>query len=280
MATACCNPDCSNAIHSFKFRLGNSGSWKRYGNRWFCSHRCFFALRATEFIQAHRTGIKRTIRRVKLGLLLLKNNLIDKETLEQALADQSVTSMKLGDILTGAGKITDRDLRSALSMQAGVAQVSLEPGTKVKLKNDIPLRLLREYPFVCFRFDSEESSIGIALYDLDFLVVLEELFLEIYPGCSIKFYLENKDKILGVLANNYSGETFGAPPPAQATTTKTGTPEDDARYHEERLLYKLVEFLTHSGAHDLDVDHRNGTTTIKTTLDNIDINIELKKPPG
>ncbi|MCP4147229.1 MAG: hypothetical protein GY757_05715 [bacterium] len=272
MHIRCSNTDCDNTIHSFRLkygkRFGGAGSWEEKDERWYCCRKCFFEIYARQFIESRRSGIKKSIHRVKLGLILLKNGLVDKETLSMALEVQNNSFKKLGEILVDTGKITAKELKSVLSMQAGVAPLNLAPDLKVSLKDEIPLRLIREYPFVCFRSNEEEHIIGIAIYDLELLPVLREILMDIYPGFLIKFYLDDKQNLLSVLEKNYPKETFVTSEHAILTGGDGG--------NLEILVYKIVDFLNQCGAKEVDVDEFNHTVRLKTTVSDLDITVDLK----
>ena len=55
--------------------------------------------------------------KIKLGVLLLKNNLITENQLNDALEIQETTGQKLGEILIGKGFITEDDLKEFLKLQ-------------------------------------------------------------------------------------------------------------------------------------------------------------------
>jgi type IV pilus assembly protein PilB len=55
--------------------------------------------------------------KIKLGRLLLKNNLVTENQLERALEIQKTTGQKLGEILIGRNYITEEDLIEILDLQ-------------------------------------------------------------------------------------------------------------------------------------------------------------------
>lgn len=55
--------------------------------------------------------------KIKLGLLLIKNNLITEKELDQALEIQKTTGQKLGEILINKNFITEDDLKEFLKLQ-------------------------------------------------------------------------------------------------------------------------------------------------------------------
>lgn len=269
MRIECANPSCVNTAHPIKLKLGVVPPGIKWNGLWFCSQKCYFEVRADQFITNKRDGLKKTVRRVKLGLLLLKQNLIDKETLSMALEEQSRSSKKLGEILVDTGKLTYRDLKSVLSMQAGVAPVSLDPALTVKLRDEIPFKLIREFHFICFKFDIVEKIIAVALYDIELMHCIEEIFNEMYPGFLIKLYLDDKEKILSILSNNFPKEIFSYVP---STFSHVGT---DSQV--EKVVYNVVDFLNSNFAGEINIDQHPGTGSVRVSsyIDDVDIHIDI-----
>ena len=174
MKMTCANPECVKTIHSLWQRLGLPGSGEIRQDKWFCSRKCYSSWLADQFIEDKRCGLKRTVRQVKLGMLLLKNNFITQEQLTLALEEKSRSGKRLGEILIQAGYITEEELKAVLSMQAGVAPILLDPQVKVKLKEEIPFKIINEFHVVVFDFDLESKTILSAVYDMDYLSSLEE----------------------------------------------------------------------------------------------------------
>jgi hypothetical protein len=267
MQVECANPNCCHTVHSLKLRLGITGPGEKRGDQWFCSRKCYFDVLADQFIAAKRDRVKKTVRRVKLGLLLLKNNLITKETLSMALEQQANSPKKLGEILVDTGKISARELKSALSVQAGVAPVSLDAHLKVRLKDEIPFKLIREFHFVCFRYDGEQKTMANAIYDLELLPVLEEIFAEMYPGFLIKFYLDDKEKLLTILSGNYPQEKL-TEQPVPLYTGEKGT-------KLEKFVYRVVDFLNTISAEDITIDQQADSIRITSKINNLDVDIKI-----
>ena len=59
---------------------------------------------------------KKTRKRVRLGELLIENNLITEEQLKTALAAQKQTGQKLGGALVSLGYIKMRDIHKVLEL--------------------------------------------------------------------------------------------------------------------------------------------------------------------
>jgi hypothetical protein len=254
----CANPECVKTIHPLWAKLRLPGSGEKRQEQWFCSRKCSSNWLADQYIEDKRCGLKRTVRQVKLGMLLLKNNFINQEQLTLALEEKSRSTKRLGEILIQAGYVTERELNAVISMQAGVAPILLDPQTKVKLKEEIPFKIINEFHVVIFDFDLESKTILIALYDTDYLSCLEEYFASAYPGYLSKFYLEDREKILAILANNYPGKPLRIETAEKPTGIKTGAADTPL----DRTVMKFIEFL-------------NGFSS-EVQLDNLDNAVWLK----
>ncbi len=273
MKIHCHNPGCAKTIHSFALKLGLPGSGQSVGKDWFCSRRCYKNYLADHLIAQKRGGLRESTRRVKLGLLLVKNNLISNEQLTDALEQKSGSSQKLGEILLESGKITETELKAALSMQFGIAPINLPPHTMCKQKEDIPFKLIDQFHFVLFDFDEEAKTIAAAVYDLDHLNCLQEYFTALYPHYLSRFFLEDKKKILSLIAENYSEEKLNLRleeeliPPGKAGDI-------------EKVAIKLVEYLNQFTGNPVKVDSLDTAVWLKAETQNLQVDVYLTPKPA
>lgn len=266
----CHNPGCPKTIHSFTLQLGVPGKGLRVGQEWYCSRRCYKNFLADHLIAEKRSGLRKSVRRVKLGLLLVKNNLISSEELTQAMEEKSGSSQKLGEILMASGKITETQLKAALSMQYGLAPISLPDNTVCKLKEDIPFKLIDEFHFVLFDFDEEAKTLSAAIYDLDYLSCLEEYFAALYPHYLCRFFFEDRKKILTLIADNYPEEKLNLRleeelmPPGMAADI-------------EKVAVKLVEYLHGFTGNPIKVDSLDNAVWLKAETGNLHVDVYLTR---
>lgn len=270
MKVACTNPGCHKHTHSLTIKLGVPGTGKMEKGKWFCSHRCYTIYLADQLITDKRSGLGRTVRRVKLGMLLVKNNLIDKEQLSAALAERSRSFKKLGEILVESGQITDRELKAVISLQTGAAPVDLAPGLKVKLKDEVPFKLINEFHFVVFDFDEESRIIMVALYDLDYISCLKEYFSKVFPGYLIKFYVEDRKKILTVIFNNYPREHVSVDIAGKSYPMREGE-------EVETTVYRIMDFLNGFCIREAKIDNLENALWIKGETGELKIDVYLTR---
>lgn len=270
MKVACANPGCYKHTHSLTIKLGVPGTGKMQDGKWFCSQRCYTIFLADQLIMDKRSGLGRTLGRVKLGMLLVKNNLISEEQLSAALAERSRSYKKLGEILVESGQITERELRAVISLQTGASPVDLNPRLKVKLKDEIPFKLINEFHFIVFDFDEESRIIMVALYDMDYISCLKEYFSKVYPGYMIKFYVEDRRKILTTIFNNYPKEHVRVDIAEKSYPLRKGE-------EVETTVYRIMDFLNGFCIREAKIDNLEDALWIKGETGELKIDVYLTK---
>ncbi len=276
MKIQCANPGCTQTIHPLSLKIGLHHNWEKKGELWFCSRICFCRYTSEEYIREKRSGARKSIRKAKLGLLLLKNNYIDREQLSLALEEKNNSVKKLGEILVEAGYITEKDLKSVLSIQAGVAPINLDPLMRLKIKDEIPLELINEYHIVIFNWDEKNKIISVALYDMDYMTCLSDYFAQIFPGYLVKFYLEDREKILKILAANFPGERFEEYTVIPTNSSLNGsTITAEKNENLEKAVLQFVDFLAGFTGEEVKVDNLEDTVYLKSETKGLKIDIYL-----
>jgi hypothetical protein len=273
MKITCANPECAKTVRTLSVKLGLPGSGEKKANQWFCSNQCYRSYQAALFIEDKRCGLKKTVRRVKLGMILVKNYFITKEQLILALEEKSRSPKRLGEILVQAGHITEKELKAVLSMQAGVAPIILDTHTKIKLKEKIPFKMTDEFRFVIFDFDLESKVILAAVYEMDYIACIQEYFSKIYPGYLIKFYLEEKEKILTILSNNYPGKPLRVDVTGMLPGKEQGVEDTEL----DKTVMKLVEFLNAFSVNEVKIDNLDNAVWLKSETKDFNIDIYLTR---
>jgi hypothetical protein len=276
MKIICANPECAKTVRTLSVKLGLPGAGEKKDNQWFCSNNCYRGYLADQYIEDKRCGLKKTVRQVKLGMILVKNHFITPKQLARALEEESRSPKRLGEILVDAGLITEKELKAALSMQAGVAPIILEPQTKIKLKDEIPFKMINEFHMVVFDFDLESKVILIAVYEMDYTACLQEYFSKIYPGYLIKFYLEEKEKILTILANNYPGKPLRVDTAGISYGKDMGSEDTEL----DKAVMKLVGFLNAFSGNDMNevkIDNLDNAVWLKSETKDFKIDIYIAR---
>jgi hypothetical protein len=273
MKITCANPECAKTVSTLFVKLGLPGSGEKINNQWFCSNKCYSSYQADLFIEDKRCGLKKTVRRMKLGMILVKNYFITKEQLTLALEEKSRSPKRLGEILVEAGHITEKELKAVLSMQAGVAPIILDPHAKIRLKEKIPFKMIDEFRFVIFDFDLESKVILAAVYEMDYIACIQEYFSKIYPGYLIKFYLEEKEKILIILSNNYPGKPLRVDVTGILPEKEQGVEDTEL----DKTVMKLVEFLNGFSGDEVKIDNLDNSVWLKSETKDFKIDIYLTR---
>lgn len=279
MKITCTNPECTKTIHTVSVKLGFPGSGEKKDDKWFCSHKCYRNYLADQFIEDKQCGLRKKEGRLKLGFLLMKNHFITKEQLTFALEKRRSSRKRLGEILVEDGYITEKELKAILSMQAGVAPIILPPKSKVRLKDEIPFKMINEFQFFIFDFDLESKIIQIAVHEMDYISLLEEYFSKIYPDFLTKFYLEEKEMIAKLLHSNYPGKPLSV----EVTEELVSKEKEIKDTQLDKLMMKFKEFLFGLSGNDAKIDNLDNAVWIKSETKEfkIDIYLTMKNgPPG
>lgn len=111
---------------------------------------------------------------MKLGELLIKENLITREQLNQALEEQKKTNDYLGTVLVRHGWISEAALTNTLGKQLGIASVDL---TNYEFKDDvlriIPEELANKYDII--PLDRMGHTLTVAMVDPTDVMVIEDI---------------------------------------------------------------------------------------------------------
>src|ERR1700741_4426137 len=100
---------------------------------------------------------------VKLGELLLKENMVTPQQLQEALAHQKMNGGKLGKAFVTLGTVRDEEIRSLLSRQYGVPSINLDhfevDPTIIKI---IPAETARKYQILPLSRSGATLTIAMA----------------------------------------------------------------------------------------------------------------------
>ena len=120
--------------------------------------------------------------RIKLGEMLLAEELITQEQLTIALDQQKRTGKKLGDILVNQGIVSEEVIAVALSKQMGISYISLaQYEIDPEIIKTIPEEIVRKYRIV--PVDKMGNTLTVALSDPANIFILDEL--KILTKCEI-----------------------------------------------------------------------------------------------
>ncbi|KAA0259305.1 type IV-A pilus assembly ATPase PilB [Deferribacter autotrophicus] len=141
---------------------------------------------------------------VKIGALLLSENLITQEQLEKALEIQKKEGGRLGSILIKLGYVDEKKIAEFLSKQYGVPFVDLrDTHIDDKILSLIPQDLMHK--FLVVPIDREGQTLKVAIADPSNVYALEEL--RFLTGFNIKPYVAVESAIRDFLEKHVDAET-------------------------------------------------------------------------
>lgn len=112
-----------------------------------------------------------SIKRKRIGEILLEKKLIDQKKLEMALETQKRTRERLGSILLGFNFVTESDLAQAIAKQGGYRYIEVSSGMiNHEYLKRLGIKFCRERSILPLCLDGKESSIVFAMenpYDLE-----------------------------------------------------------------------------------------------------------------
>lgn len=119
---------------------------------------------------------KQVERKPLLGQILVEQGYILPEQLDLALREQSVTNLRIGEILVKNGWVTERDLAEAISKQTKLPFVSLSMYRPMQEAIDtIPESMARRLEVVPLSIDENANKLTVAVSDPFNILALDEI---------------------------------------------------------------------------------------------------------
>ena len=142
--------------------------------------------------------------RLRLGDLLIEQNVLTKEQLTQALQMQKGTNKKIGEILVEEGFITEEMIARALEAQMGLKSVQLRGLTvPAEIKNLVDVRLLKKYMVFPFEIDPYNANIlHLAMADPLDMEAIDDV--AIVTNMQIEPYIATRREVAAAIDRNYS----------------------------------------------------------------------------
>nr|WP_295083170.1 GspE/PulE family protein [uncultured Roseateles sp.] len=213
-------------------------------------------------------------KKVRLGDVLVQQQLISEQQLSQALELQRASGKKLGRLLIDAGLITEEALAHVLARQLRIPFVNLKT---FPLKTEL-VRLLSETPARRFRaivLEDRGEALLVAMADPLDLFAYDELSRVLKRRISMAVVAESQlptafdrhyrrsEEISGLakaLEKDIGDAVdFGA---LQASVGQEGAPV-------VRLLQSVFEDATQAGASDVHIEPQEGELLIRTRIDGV-----------
>ena len=154
-------------------------------------------------------------KRLRLGELLLENNLITEEQLNIALEEQKAKGIKLGEAIIGLGYVTQDAINDLLCQQLNIDFVDLR---KIEIDDSIASmvgeKVVRKYMLLPFALDDRQANvIKVAMEDPMNIMAIDDI--GIITGMTVQPYLSTHayistaiDKLYGKSQANAIAEQF------------------------------------------------------------------------
>ncbi len=224
--------------------------------------------------------------RVRLGDLLVREQLITDAQVEQALGEQKRSGRKLGRIFIDSGWVTEVQIAKALARQLRVSFVELDPRSArpevAKLLPEVQARRLRALPL-----EDTPAGLRVAMADPTDLAAYDELVRILKR--EIELVVAAESQLLAALDRSYRNteEIAGL---AQALTTELASVEDEfgdllglstATTEDApvvKLLYSVFEEAIRTRASDIHIEPQERTLRIRFRIDGV-LHVQTEADP-
>lgn len=149
--------------------------------------------------------------RMRLGDLLVKQQLLTEDDLQSALEKQKGSGKKIGEIMVEEGYLSDDVIARALQMQLGLHVVQLTGITiPEEVRNLVSVDLLKKYEVIPFELDAYNANIlHLAMSDPMDMAAIDDL--SIVTNLQIEPYIATSREIQAAIDRFYgSAETLNA----------------------------------------------------------------------
>lgn len=149
--------------------------------------------------------------RMRLGDLLIKQDVLTEENLKKALELQKGTDKKIGEVLVENGFITEEMIARALQTQLGLKIIQLTGITIPKeVRNLVSVNLLKKYQCIPFELDPYNANIlHLAMADPMDMAAIDDI--SIVTNLQVEPYIATPRDILTAIDHCYgASETMDA----------------------------------------------------------------------
>lgn len=232
-----------------------------------------------------------TRRRMRLGDILLEQEVITQEQLNNALTGSKETGKRLGEWLVESGYITEVKIAKALQYQLGYKYVDL---TAVTIEEDIIKMIkgdvLRKHQMIPYEFDPKNPNIlRVAMADPLNILAVDDI--EIITGLQVEPVVATSSGVMSALDKYYGNEEANAM--AEQYAAERGFDSEDADVSEESakddnspivvLVRTMIEQAARTGTSDIHIEALETKVRIRYRIDGALYNrleYDLKMLPG
>ena len=204
--------------------------------------------------------------RMRLGDILIKQNVLTEEQLKQALELQKGSGKKIGEVLVDSGMITEEMIVRALQMQLGLKVVHLSGVVIPKeVRNLVSVSLLKKYQCIPFELDPYNANIlHLAMADPMDMTAIDDI--SIVTNLQVEPYIATTREVLTAIDRCYgASETMDA-------ALLRGTAEDEGETDVSdapivQLVRSLIEQAIRQRASDIHIEALEEKVRVRYRID-------------
>lgn len=218
-------------------------------------------------------------KRLRLGELLLENNLITEEQLNIALEEQKAKGIKLGEAIIGLGYVTQDAINDLLCQQLNIDFVDLR---KIEIDDSIARmvgeKVVRKYMLLPFALDDRQANvIKVAMEDPMNIMAIDDI--GIITGMTVQPYLSTHayistaiDKLYGKSQANAIAEQFMK---EQGSGNDADNAEENKRQEDVdnspvvKLVNNIIEGGVRQRASDIHIEPFEYNVRVRYRIDGV-----------
>lgn len=218
-------------------------------------------------------------KRLRLGELLLENNLITEEQLNIALEEQKAKGIKLGEAIIGLGYVTQDAINDLLCQQLNIDFVDLR---KIEIDDSIARmvgeKVVRKYMLLPFALDDRQANvIKVAMEDPMNIMAIDDI--GIITGMTVQPYLSTHayistaiDKLYGKSQANAIAEQFMK---EQGSGDDSDNAEENKRQEDVdnspvvKLVNNIIEGGVRQRASDIHIEPFEYNVRVRYRIDGV-----------
>ena len=218
-------------------------------------------------------------KRLRLGELLLENNLITEEQLNIALEEQKAKGIKLGEAIIGLGYVTQDAINDLLCQQLNIDFVDLR---KIEIDDSIARmvgeKVVRKYMLLPFALDDRQANvIKVAMEDPMNIMAIDDI--GIITGMTVQPYLSTHayistaiDKLYGKSQANAIAEQFMK---EQGSADDADNAEENKRQEDVdnspvvKLVNNIIEGGVRQRASDIHIEPFEYNVRVRYRIDGV-----------
>ena len=212
---------------------------------------------------------------MRLGDLLIRQDVLTEEKLKKALELQKGTGKKIGEVLVENGFITEEMIARALQTQLGLKMIELTGVTIPKeVRNLVSVNLLKKYQCIPFELDPYNANIlHLAMSDPMDMAAIDDI--SIVTNLQVEPYIATPRDILAAIDRCYgASETMDAArrftrerEQLRGNTEETAAEADVSDAPIVQLVRSLIEQAVRQRASDIHIEALETKVRVRYRID-------------